>query len=448
MRRLLVIGHVLTMPWLLDACRRAGDVRVVHVPRNAEPGPPDGHVDEVVSEQIDAPVLTDPARALAILTEAHCRQPFDGVLTLWDPAVPFTARLARHLGLPGVDVHAADIATDKARLREAMKAGGLPVPGFVAVDRGARVEDLLRAFDREGVRFPVVLKPAAGYSSAGVVRVDSPEDLPAGLAATKAASLGLAGAASAGGLVAEEFVSGPEYAVELVVIGSEAHVLCVGYKGCSTGPYFEEGVYIAEAPLPAEMRTSIGEVCARVLASIGVADGPAHVELRLDEQRGRRPVVLDVGLRVGGSGVSHFIVRSATGYDFLGAAIDIATGVPPARPDRDRARRGAGVAANFIIPQGGSGTLTSIDGMVEVSAHPDVRQVIELAQPGDLVSPYPNFSGYPGFVLSTHRDYEAATDFHRWLGDAVRPRYAPPATKHADAREDASTPAPPGSQPP
>ncbi|ODA90759.1 hypothetical protein ATY41_08925 [Leifsonia xyli subsp. xyli] len=56
-------------------------------------------------------------------------------------------------------------------------------------------------------------------------------------------------------------------------------------------------------------------------------NGPTHTELRLDSDG--VPYILEIGARVGGSGVSHAIVESATGVDFFAEAFAVALGRRP-----------------------------------------------------------------------------------------------------------------------
>ncbi|AAT89086.1 hypothetical protein Lxx12420 [Leifsonia xyli subsp. xyli str. CTCB07] len=49
--------------------------------------------------------------------------------------------------------------------------------------------------------------------------------------------------------------------------------------------------------------------------------------------------------------------------------------------------------------------------------------VIQMMHPGDVVRPYPDFTGYPAFVLSAHAAYEELIGFHELLDREIEVVY-------------------------
>ena len=68
------------------------------------------------------------------------------------------------------------------------------------------------------------------------------------------------------------------------------YVLSIGYKGYPQGPYFEEGIYLAPAPLPAAVQAAVVDQVRRAVLALGITDGPTHTELRLRGFASRRIV--------------------------------------------------------------------------------------------------------------------------------------------------------------
>ncbi|WP_033338224.1 ATP-grasp domain-containing protein [Catenuloplanes japonicus] len=414
---LALLHHRVGLPWIFEAAEREG-VDLLFIPRPGDTTAPPA------TEVLIGDALTDPDTLLAALAD---RRP-DGILTMYDPAVPFAARAAAALGLPGVSEDAARRAVDKRALRESLAAAGANTPGYATVLPGGATDRAAR------LRFPVVVKPAAGFSSLGVVRVDHPDELPAALRQVEAvAAQQLPASAAARGTVVEEFVAGAEYAVESFVHAGRTHVLSVGFKGEPKGPYFEEGVYRAPAVLRDDVLAAIVAEAALANAALGISTGPVHTELRLRD--GETPFVFDVGARIGGSGVSHFIVAESAGIDLAAESIRAAIGRPPISLPPLPAHIGtpsatAGEppmiahAGNYIVQTGGTGRIASIDGLAEAATHPAVRHVAQFLFPGDEVRAYPEFSGYPAFILSVHPTAAALEAFHQHLDDSITVRYA------------------------
>uniref|UniRef100_A0AAU2JNB6 ATP-grasp domain-containing protein n=1 Tax=Streptomyces sp. NBC_00049 TaxID=2903617 RepID=A0AAU2JNB6_9ACTN len=407
-RTVVLIYQRTSLPWVFESAHRAG-IRVVLVPR------PDEEVSEArlpqaVSEVLRLDIDGDPEGALATLAAFSRTTPFHGITTLYDPAVPFVAEAARRLGLPGIGVDAARAAQDKRIMRARLADAGLNVPGYVALDGPDSWADAAH------LDFPAVVKPARGFSSLGVTKVEDAQSLRG--VVEEVWRISQDKLAPGGGLVVEEYLDGPELAVESLAYRGEVRVLSIGYKGEPKGPHFEEGVYRAPADLPSEVAAAVRREVVAAHAALGVTDGPAHTELRL--RGGRHPYLLEMGARVGGSGASHYVAAHVSGVDLAADALRIAVGLAPESFAPDAPRPAGAAAANYIVPCGGSGRIVSVDGLDEVRADPRVDHVVQMLFPGDVVRDYPDFTGYPAFVLSRHPSTRDAEEFHQWLESTVR----------------------------
>ncbi|MFJ3937647.1 ATP-grasp domain-containing protein [Streptomyces parvus] len=405
------------MPWMFEGARRAGvDVVLIHRP---DPRPDEAlpaQLPPAVVGALPLDIFGDAAGSLATLAELHRERPFAALVTALDVAVPFTAKAARMLGLPGLSEDASVAVRDKREMRRRIAAAGLNNPAYVALPSPGGWKDAA------GLEFPVVVKPASGFTSLGVTRVDSLDDLEDTVASVwdvcrRHLGYGKESAAFEG-LVVEEYLDGDEYCVESLSYRGEVRIHTIGYKGRPEGPYFEETVYRAPAPLSPAAERSIREQVTGAHRALGVTDGPTHAELRM---RGDKAYLLEMGARVGASGGSHHIVESVTGVDFAGETVRIAMGEEPV--SWNRPVESPGVGAMYFVPVGGSGRITNIAGLAEAADDPRVDRVIQLLHPGDEVLPYPEYSGYPGFVLSRHDDHRDAEEFHHELDTSVSVHY-------------------------
>jgi hypothetical protein len=414
-RRIVLVAQNPGLPFVFEAAGRVGCL----ITLIALPGVrvPDGlpNVEKVVVLDI----FGDPGGAHAWLESTHASQPFDAIVTLTEAAGPFTAEAAARLGLRGVDPEAARICRDKYRQRDAMRKAGLDVPGYRLIDPvadiGGQVTDL---------RFPLVVKPINGLSSQGVSRADDVADLKAavdlvqGINAEQLGAYADTSRAERTGVLAEEFIDGPEYCVEAVSSPRGTTVLTITDKGNLQGPYFEERTFITPAPLAPDTATRITDAVCAAHRQIGIEFGASHSELRL--RADGTPVLLEIGARMGGSGTVHFLVETATGVDFLGAVLNQAiTGVlPDLRPAHQA------FAADWIVPVIGHGEYAGLVGAEEVRRHPATRMLLELMHPGAVVPAWPRFVGYPAFVLSAHPSYQDCHAYHAWLEETIRIAWA------------------------
>ncbi|WP_327153283.1 acetyl-CoA carboxylase biotin carboxylase subunit family protein [Streptomyces tubercidicus] len=212
---------------MFDSAERAG-IDLVLVPRgddSVESARRAKSVVEVLPLDIDG----DPESALSAIVERFRRDPFDGIMAGNEKVVPFVARAARMLGLPGLPEEVAAVVRDKRSMRRLLREAGLGAPGFVSLDSPDRWTDALT------LRFPVVVKPANGYSSLGVVRVDDKDQLVPAVARTwelcETELRQAGGPANEVGVLVEEYLDGPEVAAESLIHHGRVRVCAIEWKG-------------------------------------------------------------------------------------------------------------------------------------------------------------------------------------------------------------------------
>lgn len=115
------------------------------------------------------------------------------------------AQVREHLHIPGMDANEAKHFRDKAVMKDALRAAGLPCA------RHRLLTDDKAAWDFVAeVGWPIVVKPSEGVGSAVTFRCDSEEDLRGALASVRPSARQPA--------VAEEFITGEEHSFEVASI--------------------------------------------------------------------------------------------------------------------------------------------------------------------------------------------------------------------------------------
>ena len=127
--------------------------------------------------------------------------------------VPLAIARAK-LDVPGTKVTTAELFRDKAKMKEHLRAAGLPTARHQLI--GTREQAL--AFEAQ-VGFPMVLKPPAGMGAKSTFRVRSREELMGALTAV--------GANPAGPMLAEEFLQGEEGSCDTLTINGEPRLISV-----------------------------------------------------------------------------------------------------------------------------------------------------------------------------------------------------------------------------
>jgi hypothetical protein len=186
--------------------------------------------------------------------------------TLEQAQVPLAAARAA-LGLPGMSVATARNFREKSRMKEVLRAHGVPC----ARHRLVAGADDARAFARE-VGFPVVAKPPEGAGAKATVRVEDERGL---LEAVAAAS-------PRGPVLLEEFVRGEEHSFDTVSIDGRP-------VWHSISRYLPSPLHVLENPwiqwcvlVPREVDhpryDDVRRAAFRALSALGMGTGVTHLE--------------------------------------------------------------------------------------------------------------------------------------------------------------------------
>ncbi len=320
------------------------------------------------------------------------------------------AEARQAVGLPGMHAEVARRFRDKDRMKEVLRAHGVPVARSALVSSPAE----LRRFIGQ-VGFPIIVKPQAGLGTRATHRVESEADL------TALERLGMV-PTSAVPLQAEEFVRAREHTCETVTINGKA----VWRSGTR---YFPTPLEVLETPwvkycvlLPREVESPWTEFSAindaALSALFGPNPGPAgtaltHMEWFLREGGGM--LVNEVGARPPGVQIMPLMSLAHETDLFADWAQLIAFDrfTPPSR------KWAAGAA--FLRGQGSGDRVVSVTG---------VERAIE--QAGDalveMITPkvgMPRASGYEGegHAIVRHRTTDGAKQALLGLIQNIQVRY-------------------------
>jgi biotin carboxylase len=271
--------------------------------------------------------FADWAGLAAAAGQAHGVDPFDGVLCYDEATVPIANDLARLLLRPAVSAHWGDAFRYKDRMRVAWEAAGLRVPRYRVLHRKTDLRALATW------RFPVVLKPAAMMGSRGVIKVDSfadlgrcwhlpfdaDEDMRIGDELWSMAELFDIPPTA----LAEEYIAGPEFSAEGVVVDGDYHLVGITGKSSGGAPYFDEiGHVFPAADLPVSVQQRVQAVLETAHGALGLRNGVTHTEFRVDDEG---VCLMELNARIPGGHITE-LVELVTGVDLVEVAARVACG--------------------------------------------------------------------------------------------------------------------------
>lgn len=273
------------------------------------------------------------------------------VLALTERSVVPAAWVRAALRLPGTDTAAARRCHDKARMKRALTAGGVPVTQWQIAGARSDPADLLADLGS-----PVVLKPRTESGSRGLCI---------------SSDLDVLRAARATNQLAERFIVGTEMSVES--IRAHGRTLFTNFT-CYHEPLWAN---VLPAALHDDLAKQVTALNERALDSLGVRRGIAHVELFVTDQG---LVVGEAAIRPPG-GYLMRLIELAYGFDPWEALLRIV--VLQQTPELPRTHS---ACAGVRILHPGAGVVRRVRGVADVRAWPETVEAVVRVRRGSNVA--------------------------------------------------------------
>jgi biotin carboxylase len=295
---------------------------------------------------------------------------------------------------------------DKYACREWLRARGFRQPECHVFTGTAPAAAFLR-----GRRGRWVVKPRDAFGSEGVTAVEAPCDAAIPAAVEWASSF-------SPDVIVEEFVEGPEFSAEGIVLEGEPMLLGLTEKSTTPPPYFVEIGHV-QPPVRTDFdEAAVGSTVLAAVRAVGLRHSLFHVELWWTDCG----VVLgEVHGRGGGDWIHTLIGYRRPGLDVFAAVLDSTVGravhIPDAQPGR--------AAAVAALTAAGPGRVVAIEGVAETRDRPECLAVDILVEPGDEVGGglVDSFSRV-GMVVAAGDDPPGARRTVRQLAEGIRFRLA------------------------
>ncbi|MEU4408113.1 ATP-grasp domain-containing protein [Streptosporangium sp. NPDC023963] len=266
---------------------------------------------------VDVPMdldLDDWTTAEAALRRLHATHPVEAVLSVYDAHLPLASFLAARLDVTGLALAAALNCHDKLRMRLALQAADIPGPAYAVVADEGEAHAAARR-----IGHPVLLKKITAAAGRGTRLCRDPDEVAEAVTALREES--------SPNLLVEEYVDGPEYAVQSVTAGGVTEVISILSQHTAPGPRPLEVGYDFPSGLGERGEHDLGRFVAKALRALGFDDGIAHTQVRLGPAG---PMVVNVGARPPG-GLLCAITEAVCGVDMVRAAAEVALGRPVTR---------------------------------------------------------------------------------------------------------------------
>ena len=306
MKKLMILGaSVLQIPAIVEAKKLGLYVIAVDMNPNAEG-----------FSYADKKIVVSTTDTERVLEEAR-KNKIDGIITIAsDRPMTTVAKVAKELDLIGIDEKTAINATNKSKMRDALKAYGVPIPMYFSVED---YNQYIKAIDSlRNKKYKCIIKPADNSGSRGIRLVENYD-----IGQLKKIYDYCKKNSNSGKLVVEEYMQGPEVSVETISRNGTCNVIQITDKLTTGAPYFVEMGHNQPSQLPIDIIEKIKKVAIDANKAVGIENGPSHTEIKVTKDG---PKIVELGARLGGDNITTHLVPYSTGINMVEATIKIALG--------------------------------------------------------------------------------------------------------------------------
>ena len=263
---------------------------------------------------------------------------------------------------PGVDALA--VMGDKITAKNHVALSGVPtVPGYAGTPGNPPSDEDLRAHAAE-VGYPLLIKPSAGGGGKGMVVVETPEELDAGLTTARRVAAKAFGDDT---LFIERLVRNPRHIEVQVLADTHGNVIHLGERECSLQRRHQK--VIEEAPsallegLPngAEIRERMGRAACDAARSVDYV-GAGTVEFLVSDDNPDEFFFMEMNTRLQ---VEHPVTEEVTGVDLVEQQLRVAAGETLSLAQEDVCLNGHAIEARVYAEDPRNGFLPAT-GTVEL----------------------------------------------------------------------------------
>lgn len=238
--------------------------------------------------------------------------------------------------------------------------------------------------DLENYDFPLIIKPADAFSSRGVLKVNSFNQIMQNENFSRSFS-------SDNSIIVEEFIEGKEYSIESITFKGQTHIIQYTEKITTDHPYLVEMGHIQPAELNENSKAEIIEIVKKAIKALELDNCATHTELKLTN---KGPKIIEIGARLGGDYISSYLTFQSTGISMDVAVAEIAMGNKPEL--RNTLNQYSGI---FYFHLGDGKKVVRIENWNEILKFKNVVYANLFVKTGEIVPALTDSAKRSGFVI-------------------------------------------------
>jgi D-alanine-D-alanine ligase len=316
-----------------------------------------------------------------------------GVIPASEDAVNVSDIIASHFGLICNDPQTIPLRRNKLQMKIAARKHGLKTADFKLCFNQADLDEFMA-----NNSFPFVLKTPEGLGTSDVYICKNPED--AIEAFNKICqSHGILGHKAKGAL-AESFIGGDEYAVNLFVHEDQIKVTDV-WKYQKISNEFGDNIYYSAIliPNPEIIYENLMNYAIELTKAVGINYGPVHAEIKLSHDT---PIMVEIASRLPGIHQPQMTVAFSN-FNSIESTVAVYTGLPVVFPEKKVFKKQCGIVCGINNQKGIVRDIQGIEAIKQLPSYHDHSLSVGL---GDKVNITTNLIELPLTVELAHENNE------------------------------------------
>lgn len=310
------------------------------------------------------------------------------VISFIDPFVSYAAKLSDELGLVRLSIEALSMIEDKTCFRKQLQ--GLPSsPKYTVFQSDQSSNEFMEKFK---VAFPLILKSPVSNGSKDVLLVQTFNELYEGLQLLQKRFPN-------NNVLMEEYLIGPQYLIEVMVVNGEISIIAVIEQEILKGSRFIITGYSYPALLSTEEYDGIHDAIFKIIKQLGLKHGSCHLEMRNVNGEWK---LIEINPRMSG-GAMNRIIKEGTGINLIKETIKLFLGM---EPNLEKAVNQY-VYAKYLVVNA-KGKLLKVAGKNRALQHNGVKEVFVKPEKGDVLRKPVSMGDRYAYVIAASNTAEDA----------------------------------------
>ena len=265
---------------------------------------------KIADDKIIMSTYNEEGTAQAALEYEKTNGKIDGVICIAADVPRTVARVAERLGLPGISMQSAILASDKLKMKDKFLQDNVKIPWYKQIYSQENLEYVV------GTKaFPIIIKPVDSRGARGVRLIRNPLHLIGAYEEAQKHS-------PSNRVMVEEYISGPQISTETIMVNGKCYTPGVADRNYEYldkyAPYIIENGGQMPSTLPDDIIEKVKKLVAQGAKSLGVSNGVIKGDIVIKDGN---PYIIELAARLSGGYFCTYEIPLSTGVNIVKEAI-------------------------------------------------------------------------------------------------------------------------------